>query len=144
MVPSNPLCICTRQRYVGAEYNRHQLFLARTLISVFSCHGGALLMHGNYHYCIILYNIDNSASNRPDPAAGSAGNKAPNSPCPSQVGTMSKCLSLTGTLELWNYFQQKRYQNIFEQDKVNNADSAFIFLISRNQWSGWSGQRRWS
>ena len=23
----------------------------------------------------------------------------------------------------------------YEQDKVNNADSAFIFLISRNQWS---------
>ena len=34
----------------------------------------------------------------------------------------------------------------FEQDKVNNADSAFIFLIiqSQNQWSGWTGQRRWS
>ena len=29
-----------------------------------------------------------------------------------------------------------------EQDKVNNADSAFIFLImqSQNQRSGWSGQ----
>ena len=35
-----------------------------------------------------------------------------------------------------------------EQDKVNTADSAFIFfiilLISQNKWSGWSGQRRWS
>ena len=31
-----------------------------------------------------------------------------------------------------------------EQDKVNTADSAFIFLIiqSQSQWSGWSGQRR--
>ena len=28
-----------------------------------------------------------------------------------------------------------------EQDKVNTADSVFIFLInqSQNQWSGWSG-----
>ena len=34
---------------------------------------------------------------------------------------------------------------IAKQDKVNNADSAFIFLIiqSQNQWSGWSGRRRW-
>ena len=34
---------------------------------------------------------------------------------------------------------------LFKQDKVNNADSAFIFLIiqSQNQWSGWSGRRRW-
>ena len=33
-----------------------------------------------------------------------------------------------------------------EQDKVNTADSAFIFLIiqSQSQWSGWSGRRRWS
>ena len=31
-----------------------------------------------------------------------------------------------------------------KQDKVNNADSAFIFLIGRNQWSGWLGRRRWS
>ena len=33
-----------------------------------------------------------------------------------------------------------------KQDKVNSADSAFKFLIiqSQNQWSGWSGQRRWS
>ena len=33
-----------------------------------------------------------------------------------------------------------------KQDKVNSADSAFIFLIiqSQNQWSGWSGRRRWS
>ena len=32
------------------------------------------------------------------------------------------------------------------QDKVNTADSAFIFLIiqSQNQWSGLSGQKRWS
>ena len=32
-----------------------------------------------------------------------------------------------------------------KQDKVNSADSAFIFLIiqSQNQWSGWSGRRRW-
>ena len=32
-----------------------------------------------------------------------------------------------------------------KQDKVNNADSAFIFLTiqSQNQWSGWSGRRRW-
>ena len=30
-----------------------------------------------------------------------------------------------------------------EQDKVNTADSAFIFLIiqSQSQWSGWSGRR---
>ena len=34
----------------------------------------------------------------------------------------------------------------YKQDKVNSADSAFIFLIiqSQNQWSGWSGRRRWS
>ena len=33
--------------------------------------------------------------------------------------------------------------HFIEQDKVNTADSAFIFLIiqSQNQWSGW---RRWS
>ena len=31
-----------------------------------------------------------------------------------------------------------------KQDKVNTADSAFIFLIGQNKWSGWSGQRRWS
>ena len=35
-----------------------------------------------------------------------------------------------------------------KQDKVNTADSAFIFLIilliSQNRWSGWSGRRRWS
>ena len=33
-----------------------------------------------------------------------------------------------------------------KQDKVISADSAFIFLIiqSQNQWSGWSGRRRWS
>ena len=34
------------------------------------------------------------------------------------------------------------------QDKVNTADSAFIFLISllisQNIWSGWSGWKRWS
>ena len=32
------------------------------------------------------------------------------------------------------------------QDKVNTADSAYIFLIiqSQKQWSGWSGRRRWS
>ena len=32
-----------------------------------------------------------------------------------------------------------------KQDKVNTADPAFIFLIiqSQNQWSGWSGRRRW-
>ena len=37
-------------------------------------------------------------------------------------------------------------ENWIKQDKVNNADSAFIFLIiqSQNQWSGWSGRRRWS
>ena len=35
--------------------------------------------------------------------------------------------------------------SVEKQDKVNNADSAFIFLIiqSQNQWSGWSGRRRW-
>ena len=35
---------------------------------------------------------------------------------------------------------------IIQQDKVNTADSAFIFLIiqSQSQWSGWSGRRRWS
>ena len=35
---------------------------------------------------------------------------------------------------------------IYIQDKVNTADSAFIFLIiqSQSQWSGWSGRRRWS
>ena len=35
-----------------------------------------------------------------------------------------------------------------KQDKVNTADSAFIFLInlliSQNKWPGWTGQRRWS
>ena len=33
-----------------------------------------------------------------------------------------------------------------EQDKVNTADSEFIFLIiqSQNQWSGLSGRRGWS
>ena len=35
-----------------------------------------------------------------------------------------------------------------KQDKVNTADSAFIFLIifliSKDRWTGWSGQRRWS
>ena len=35
-----------------------------------------------------------------------------------------------------------------KQDKVNKADSAFIFLIilliSQNQWLGWSGRRKWS
>ena len=33
-----------------------------------------------------------------------------------------------------------------EQDKVNTADSAFIFMTiqSQSQWSGWSGRRRWS
>ena len=32
------------------------------------------------------------------------------------------------------------------QDKVNTADSAFLFLIiqSQNQWSGWSGRKGWS
>ena len=32
-----------------------------------------------------------------------------------------------------------------KQDEVNTADSAFIFFIiqSQNQWSGWSGRRRW-
>ena len=36
----------------------------------------------------------------------------------------------------------------FRQDKVNTADSAFIFLIilliSQNKWSGWSGRKKWS
>ena len=35
-----------------------------------------------------------------------------------------------------------------KQDKVNTADSAFIFLInlliSQNKWPGWTGRRRWS
>ena len=35
-----------------------------------------------------------------------------------------------------------------QQDKVNTADSEFIFLIilliSQNLWLGWSGRRRWS
>ena len=37
-------------------------------------------------------------------------------------------------------------KNSSGQDKVNTADSAFIFLIiqSQNQWWGWSGRRRWS
>ena len=39
-------------------------------------------------------------------------------------------------------------EKTWKQDKVNTADSAFIFLIilliSQNKWSGWSGQRRWS
>ena len=36
--------------------------------------------------------------------------------------------------------------DIKKQDKVNTVDSAFIFLIiqSQNQWSSWSGRRRWS
>ena len=33
-------------------------------------------------------------------------------------------------------------QNIFKQDKVNNADSAFIFLIIQSQ-NQWSGRKRW-
>ena len=39
-----------------------------------------------------------------------------------------------------------RDKNKYKQDKVNNADSAFIFLIiqSQNQWSSWSGRRIWS
>ena len=41
---------------------------------------------------------------------------------------------------------QKCFETYNKQDKVNNADSAFIFLIiqSQNQWSGWSGRRRWT
>ena len=43
------------------------------------------------------------------------------------------------------YITQRR--NV-KQDEVNTANSAFIFLIilfiSQNQWSGWSGRRRWS
>ena len=39
-------------------------------------------------------------------------------------------------------------QALMKQDKVNTADSAFIFLIIlliiQNKWSGWSGQRKWS
>ena len=37
------------------------------------------------------------------------------------------------------------HQTSQEQDKVNNADSAFIFFIiqSQNQWSGRSGRTRW-
>ena len=35
-----------------------------------------------------------------------------------------------------------------KQDKINTADSAFIFLIilliSKNRWSGWSGRKRCS
>ena len=42
----------------------------------------------------------------------------------------------------------ERKRKILRQDKVNTADSAFVFLIilliSQNQWSGWSGWRRWS
>ena len=54
-----------------------------------------------------------------------------------------------------NKFQEKdrlqssgTFKKVNKQDKVNTADSAFIFLmillISQNQWLGWSGQRRWS
>ena len=45
--------------------------------------------------------------------------------------------------DAFSVFYQR--QKIKKQDKVNNADSAFIFLIiqSQNQWSGWSGRRRW-
>ena len=45
------------------------------------------------------------------------------------------------------FFITQQLENIqweVEQDKVNNADSALIFLISQNQWSCWSGRRRWS
>ena len=49
---------------------------------------------------VLLYKIDNSASNRPDPAAGSAGNKAPNSPCPSQVG---QCQNACPSQVHWNF-----------------------------------------
>ena len=45
--------------------------------------------------------------------------------------------------DLW---MLKEYTNLLQQDKVNSADSAFIFLIiqSQNQWSGWSRRRSWS
>ena len=45
-------------------------------------------------------------------------------------------------------FKRKKWQAENKQDKVNTADSAFIFLIilliSQNQWPGCSGRRRWS
>ena len=47
-----------------------------------------------------------------------------------------------------NEYFELVYHFLAQQDKVNTADSAFIFLIilliSQNKWSGWSGRRRWS
>ena len=42
--------------------------------------------------------------------------------------------------------EMEKKENKEKRDKVNSADSAFILLIifSQNQWSGWSGRRRWS
>ena len=43
-----------------------------------------------------------------------------------------------GDEEWRNKLRRRRMKK--EQDKVNNADSAFIFLISRNQWSVGQGR----